>query len=227
MGSSTRTFEHWSKEWEQARAEPDNDELVLRLWNETPPKACQRDKWEPDFNYRHTHLKSGGPRGEQEVEQELFHRHLFQLVGRDGKARSFVPFYHKMYLANRAPGQRIADLAGLMLDATRLHLIMVEVKKDANDCWYALVENLQQVKMARANRRNMTTFFGSNGRDIGTGGVWGMVLAPRAYFSKYPARLKASLRLMRQLKKSHARIAFAADDALTKNRISIIHSNWA
>jgi hypothetical protein len=223
-----KKYQQWSARWEKARSTIGAiDEVICLLQN--MPQGWQRQVWAEGFGYRHKHKEGSGPRGEQKVEHQLFNKYLFGLEHAK-KVYPFVALYHKIPLANQSKEQRIADALGLLVHQRKTHPVLVEVKTDANNCWYALVENLQQVIMARANPRYFGQFLSFH-KLPDKPAFWGMVLAPRQYYSKDSnsgENWKQCLRLLDRLKKdTEARIAFAYSDYLNSHKIKIHHSNWS
>jgi hypothetical protein len=58
---------------------------------------------------------------------------------------------------------------------------MIEVKVAANDPWFALVENLQQIRLARACAHKIQEFVLKSSKKRVGRGVWGLILAPESY----------------------------------------------
>lgn len=136
--------------------------------------------------------------------------------------------YHNLPLANRRGGQIIADAFAAITVKRKTHPLLVEIKTNANNCWYALVENLLQVRLARACENELCTRF-----EAAAGakfkGAWGMVLAPNEYYTNEGTSkgLEESMDLLAELKeKTEARVAFCGADALRSGEITIIKSNW-
>ena len=231
---NNKQYSEWSKRWSDVRSNvvniDDNIDEVIKLWKTTPRGGWKRKTVVGGLGYRHHHKEGGGPRGEQRIEEQLFKKYLFTVEHNNSKC-AFVPLYHKIPLANQKPEQRIADVFGLLLYNGAIHPLMVEVKEKADNCWYALVENLQQVKMARANPDFINSLLAKHKMPV-TPAVWGMVLAPKDYFAENN-KLTEAKKLLDALDKGtekhcpiDARIAFAAYDKLRIHKINVIHSNW-
>src|SRR5439155_843030 len=85
---------------------------------------------------------------------------------------------------------------------------------------FAVVENLQQVKMLRSNVSNVKEYF--NDRDIPAlrdlKGAWGMVLAPTDYFQRKVDLWRKSLSLIDYLARTtDARIMLVSSDNIISN----------
>lgn len=220
-------FNEWSQKWEAARSIRDA-EAVVRLWRSPVPPNWQRasNSWTGKLGYRNKNKV--GPKGEQIVEKQLLDGYLHRVVNGD-EHYPFLAVYQKMYLANQQKNQRIADALGLLLHQETVHPVMIEVKVGANDCWFALVECLLQVRMGRANGANIEAFL-KNRNFPHSKAIWGMVLAPSTYFKKGEAdgTMEHCRRLLSLLKKkTEARIAFASFDSLDKHFIRVRESNWS
>lgn len=220
-------FNEWSQKWETARGILDA-EAVLRLWKSPVPANWQRDSnsWTGKLGYRHNHKE--GPRGEQIIEKKLLEGFLHKIVDGD-QHHPFLAVYQKMPLANQKQNQRIADVLGLVLHQETIHPVMVEVKVGANNCWFALVECLLQVRMGRANGVNIEAFL-KKWNLPHSRAIWGMVLAPSDYFEKGEA--DGTMQHCRQLlsllqEQTEARVAFASFDRLDKHSIRVKESNWS
>jgi hypothetical protein len=221
------TFDEWSNQWEDGRNDP-NPDAVLKLWKGQMPSGWQqikRSSWPGKLGYRHNHKDGGGPRGEQKIEKLLLDGFLHEVVN-GTEHLPFLAVYQKMALANQRRNQRIADALGLLLHRGVVHPVMVEVKENANNCWYALVECLQQVKMGNANAANIVAFL-DKWKLPYSNGVWGLVLAPSRYLERDDTMecCKALLALLG--KRTNARVALASTDNLRNHSISVKVSNWS
>jgi len=135
--------------------------------------------------------------------------------------------YHNMPLANQRGGQVIADAFGVLKIDKCTRPLMIEVKVTANDPWFALVENLQQIRLARACARKIQEFVLKSSKERVARGVWGLILAPESYYTKHAASLEKCRILLDALKQSsRARVAFGHSDYLADDQIKIIAHNW-
>jgi hypothetical protein len=221
------SFEKWSARWKLARKNIGNYNEILNLWAEKMPLNWQREDLAGAFGFR-KNTKEGIERGEQKIEKQLFapeHQPLTILHSTGRAIGEMDALYHNMPLANQKRGQVLADAFGVIRLGKQCHPVMIEVKVTNATPWYALVENLLQVRLARACESRIRAILykkwtGAIGR-----GVWGIVLAPTAYFN-HP-NLPACHELLQHLKgKPQARVAFAISDDLAKGSITILHSNW-
>lgn len=219
-------FATWSAEWKKLR-ETQDVEKAIEMWRAKKASDWERTDWTGEIeSYRH---KIKSDRGEKKIERLLFERKEgFEIRVGEHVIGAFKATYHQKPLANQKSGQVIADASGVLKlrKGKKVHPLMVEVKDTANDCWYALIECLQQVQMARAYPDFKKTCPGTDGE-----GVWGMVLAPEDYFTTKRSDSLMSLcnALLKRLKQSHARIAFASSDKLKDGIIELLpeHHNWA
>jgi hypothetical protein len=220
-------LQEWSTEWKDERKM--NDGLrILELWHQPVPRGWERDIWKGKLGYR----KRSDKKGEQRTEMELFDRgqNDFKLMFSDQEPRAehrLKTIYHNMPLANQRKGQVIADAFGVLKTGASLRPLFIEVKVTANDPWFALVENLQQTRLARACALKIQNFVFDSSKDRVERGVWGLILAPERYYAKYSASLTKCVRLLYTLKqRTRARVAFGISDSLACGQIKIVAHNW-
>ncbi len=223
-------FKDWSDQWKELREDAGNYKDVLKMWKTSPRDGLNREEWKGIFGYR----KSGEVKGEKCIEYKFLNigneerKHL--LVNNSRLPKKHLDIYgvaHNMALGTQRRGQVIPDCLGRVEDRRSVsHPLAVEVKITANDVWFAVVENLQQVRMLRANVGNVKQFF--NDKDFK--GAWGMVLAPHKYFyptSKRDNRLQKALKLIEFMaEKTEARIILASADRLSESKIDYVGGYW-
>jgi hypothetical protein len=223
-----KAFEDWSFKWKGARKRSDV-ETILKLWQLPMPRAWERKKWEGKIGYR----KRSANKGEQCIEKILFKSDSkgfglsFSDQGTNTNCR-IEAIYHNMPLANQSPGQVIADAFGVLLIGTIVRPLFIEVKDTANDPWFALVENLQQIRLARACAHGIKGFVHKKSKhQVVQRGVWGLILAPKKYYENHANNLaKCEFLLDALKKKTRARVAFGISDLLACGQIKIIAHNW-
>jgi hypothetical protein len=181
-------FGAWSENWRALRSEVGNTLGVIKQWNLHPPAECLKPGWNiPEGCRKETY--DGGTRGEQKIEAwflgEKGGRKIHKLVKPNGKDHyPITAVFQNMGLATRKKGNRIVDCLGILRTKHRHHPLAVEVKVTADNLWYAVVENLQQVRMLRCNVANVQDHFRDKRCVDNFRGAWGLVLAPRTYFKK-------------------------------------------
>jgi hypothetical protein len=222
-------FETWSNGWRDLRKfTPERTiEEVLEMWRKPTPKECINP-----LDYVEGERKNfQRPRGEQHIERWLLRNQPVQLETNDSTPRHFPLFtyFQNAGLANKKRGNRIVDCLGLLKSQRKQHPLAVEVKVGANTPWYAVIENLQQIRMLQFNVANVekrfrevfaTRGWGSTKADFRGG--WGLVLAAsESYFSKAKVgemeKLNALLTALQE-QGTHARIILGVQD-LEKNRV--------
>jgi hypothetical protein len=222
-----KQFKDWSAEWKDERKKIHADQII-KLWQQPMPRDWEREIWQGKLGYR----KRSDNKGEQCTEKELFNggSNGFELVfsGQQTNANYRVkPIYHNMPLANRRKGQVIADAFGVLETGTNVRPLFIEVKVAANDPWFALVENLQQIRLARACAQKIQAFVHKNTEYRVERGVWGLILAPERYYEKHLGNLAKCRLLLDALKQNtRARVAFGISDWLASGQIKIITQNW-
>jgi len=219
------SFEAWSKKWKSAKKTHDVED-ILRLWKIMPTEKWKRHRknWLTLLGYRKNTTEE---RGEQIIERAL--------LGTKGNERSHklilgcrslkvTASRHNDALAGQRRGQVIVDATGTVTVGGTRHPLAIEIKSTADDCWSALVQNLQQIRLLRADEQ------GTKARFRAPAGTWGMVLAPRSYYDmpKNQKVLPKCCELLARLKesKSQARVVLAVSDKLKDNLIEVIAHNW-
>jgi hypothetical protein len=222
-----KQFNDWSAEWKDERKKIDAGK-ILKLWQQPMPRGWEREIWEGKFGYR----KRSDNKGEQCTEKELFNGEskVFKLGFSDQETHAdyrVAAIYHNMPLANQRKGQVIADAFGVLEIGKSVRPLFIEVKVAANDPWFALVENLQQIRLARACAHEIQDFVHENSKHRVERGVWGLILAPESYYAKHFGNLAECKPLLNALKQNtRARVAFGISDSLARGQIKIIAQNW-
>src|SRR6266487_3674211 len=181
------TFTVWSKKWKEERKNV-HTETILKLWQQPLPRHWERQIWEGKLGYR----KRSDNKGEQRIERQLFElgsRGVNLEFPDGGKPARVEAVYHNMPLVNQRHGQVIADAFGVLEMDRVCRPLFIEVKTTDNDPWYALVENLQQVRLARACAQRIQHFVHQKTKHRTQFGVWGLVLAPNSYYQKHSRNL--------------------------------------
>jgi len=125
-------------------------------------------------------------------------------------------------------GQVIADAFGVLKIGKSIRPLFIEVKVTANDPWFALVENLQQIRLARACAHKIQDFVHTKSEHRVERGVWGLILASKTYYEKHVGKLNGCNPMLEVLKRTtRARVAFGISDYLATGQIRIIAHNWA
>jgi hypothetical protein len=225
--TSIEQFNDWSARWKAERKE--NEVLkIVNLWQQPLPRDWEREIWKGKLGYR----KRSENKGEQFTEKGMFNEETngFKLMFADNEPDSeyrIEAIYHNMPLANQRKGQVIADVFGVLQADERVRPLLIEVKVTANDPWFALVENLQQIRLARACAHKIQEFVQVNSKHRIKGGVWGLIIAPGSYYEKHLGSLAKCKSLLHVLKKNtRARVAFGISDSLATGQIKIIADNW-
>jgi hypothetical protein len=110
------------------------------------------------------------------------------------------------------------------VDAT---LLFIEVKTTANDPWFALIENLQQIRLARACARKTRVFAELNSKLRVEARVWGLIVVPENYYKKHSSSFAKCCSLLTDLKQStRAREAFGISESLANGQISLVAHDW-
>ena len=220
-------FSDWSSGWIDERKRKGIDPAkILALWQQPTTRGWEREIWEGQLGYR----KCSNNKGEQCIEKELFDggpKVISFSEERTDTDCGLVAIYHNMPLANQRKGQVIADAFGVLKIGLCARPLLIEVKRDANDPWFALVENLQQIRLARACARRIQEFVLKSSKHRVERGVWGLILAPESYYKRHSASLTKCRSLLDVLRQNtRARVAFGTSDCLASGRIKIVAHNW-
>ena len=225
-------FKKWSNDWNalrkfQQNLEPGeknnrkaNIDRVVAQWRRNAPRECLRFNWPMSPNFR----KNCDPdKGEQIIERKLFPPRssdapkVLRLTKKDSRESFAVtPLFHNVACATQKSGQTITDALGVLIVGDEKHPLAIEVKVEANHVWHAVVENLKQVRMMRANLGNLAKLLAASVDSGECKGTWGMVLAPEQYYTgKRTGRfVDDTSELLNKLQKgevaTHARIILAS-----------------
>lgn len=217
-----KKFTDWSVAWKDCRKRS-NTAQILKLWQNPLPQNWKRKIWEGKLGYR----KRSDDKGEQQIEARLLNCDGGVDVVLDSKTIQLKAIYHNFPLANQRSGQVIADAFGVLEAGNTQRTLMIEVKVSDRNPWYALVENLQQVRLARACAQEVTQFVKKQTGQSPERGTWGLVLAPKKYYERHGREAAACKHLLEELKKrTQARVAFGISDFLAEGKIVIRASNW-
>jgi hypothetical protein len=215
------SFQTWSAEWKEARRTIGDIDRIVNLWKRMPTHQWTREQLVEVLGFRKNNKKDVG---EQTIERLLLgpkgtkqqHSFLFK-----ERCYSFEAHRHAIALSKHKTGQVIADAVGKVQVSGKWHPLAIEIKKTQGDCWSAVVQNIQQVRMLRAQERKTKDQLHADG------GVWGMVLAPAEYFAKHLDALRASQELLERLRKcTDLRVALCHSDSLACKRVECFWSNW-
>jgi hypothetical protein len=174
--------------------------------------------------------KDGSDRGEQKIERLLFTRSSITIVREKGTALSLKVTDHNFPLAKQSKGQVLCDAFGFIEHDRRYHPVAIEVKTTNANPWFAVVENLIQICLARFNLNNIEQHAiqhsVANKKFDKVRGTWGLVLAPSKYFNLNRQNLGATLKLIQELKRrTQARIILVATDDLKEGRLKWIEGS--
>ncbi len=202
----------WHDVWDKAKASsPGDTATVIQAWKAKAPAKLLRKNWSMKTGFRKRvkaeallpKTEEASDRGEQKIERQLLGKKgEFKQHSWDPDVNFYAAFHNVPYL-NIRRGQIISDVFGFIGPGHVLNPVAVEVKVTAGTLWTAVIQNLQQVKLARANATNLAKYFsklkgfekapevvGSTGvaskREI-LRGTWGMVVAPASYYDKAKA----------------------------------------
>lgn len=207
---ASAAFGEWSRRWiclatfTVARCEDVDDriERVVKLWRDEIPLPWQRPA-DPRLlatRYGRTHHKHGVPKpgSEHEIEFEILGLDPHPIPSGQCFGQEIVDGVNAVPLARDAAGGRggnvEADLLLLTASAGAHRAFLLEVKSTSNDAWYAVVENLRQLRLfiesteARRIFQQRAAVKDLPKRLPMTAGV----LAPRAFYTAPKKKLNAT-----------------------------------
>ncbi len=169
---------------------------ILDHWKaEIPDKAGLRKGWpsiggEPrigNLGYRKNSKAGAESAGEKRIEHWLLADKgkvkIHYLENGDESLRLQVSFHNMGLGTARGPSQKIIDCFGVIDIGNKHFATAIEVKVDNEGPWYAVIENLIQVQMLKANLENLQQYFGDPPLSFGTlSDAVGIVIATQRYF---------------------------------------------
>ncbi len=224
------TFQQWSDAWTDARSDQGNVPRILELWAATIPTGWKRKGWEGAWGYRKISKTGAEDKGEKGIEKCLLGdphtTRLLSLATPEGDY-PVLSAYNNFPLANMKRGQVISDVLGVVLAGGRVRPLLMEVKVAANDPWYATVECLKQIKLARNDDVHICKHL----RTLISGveeGAWGLVVAPKAFYNgrKLVAQCESLMKALRSGRKTYARIGLAVAPLYSEGKLKQPQLEW-
>jgi hypothetical protein len=187
------TYRQWSHRWAKereysgrllsAKEVSAKIERVKTLWDVSIPCEWERENW--TFLTTEGFRRKPGliPQPEHELEKAIFARDKWTIKSEQGM--SFVsPRLNEISFAKHKQGQRKIDVLAVLKTGDCQIPLAIEVKKTTNNCWFAVVENLQQLKLLRAypQKRLQNHPFLAAFKNLHLPASTGMVLAPMDFF---------------------------------------------
>jgi|ERR1035438_1235149 hypothetical protein len=190
----------WDQKWKDIQKDKNGKHTaqeILDHWKaEIPQNACLRKGWPhkksrpciEHLGYRKVSKEGHEAAGEKRLEHKL--------LGESGKIKihyiengreslRMQVCFHNMGLGTaRNCSQKIIDCFGVIVVGGKNFPTAIEVKTSNKAPWYAVIENLVQVQMLSQNLANLQRHFGEPPLSFGRlSRAWGVVLAPKAYFT--------------------------------------------
>jgi hypothetical protein len=210
------SYHDWSAEWARGRrytgtqisdkALPSHITSVINLWNMEMPVAWERKNW--------TFLRQRGfrrgdhqnPQPEHKLEKKLFDLSVWEVKG-GTLPMHLYPELNEISFGNRGDGQRKIDVLALLRVGDKTIPLAIEMKgKSTNNCWFAVVENLQQLRLLRSYPLSHLALnpWLKPFQQPPLGHSWGMVLAPSPFFAAKGQKtnsFRQSKELIRRIRK--------------------------
>lgn len=180
-------------------------------------RATQRQNWQSTPGYR-KNPKDNRDKGEQIIEKCLLRNpgEPIQIINEtNGKSLSLFCTEHNFPLARVMSGQVLCDVFGYLKSRDGYRPVAIEVKEKDGNPWFAVVENLIQVRLARSNVGNVEEWMRKRlQKNVRIRGTCGLVVAPPKYFTGHKRELKAATMLIERLRtETKARIMVCAFDS--------------
>jgi hypothetical protein len=147
----------WSARWEQERRykghQISNEDLpsriksVIDLWKMEIPLDWERENWTFLQQREFRRSDEDDPQSEHKLEIKLFDLSKWTIAG--AKLPVYLyPELNEISFGNQGKGQRKIDVLALLEIEGITTPLAIEMKgKSTNNCWFAVVENLQQLPL--------------------------------------------------------------------------------
>jgi hypothetical protein len=189
------SYQEWSAKWAEGRkyrgtqlSEPELSSRIkdiVGLGNIKVPLAWERTNWAYLQQSRYRRGDENDPQPEHKLEKELFDRTTWEVKG--GRVpMSLSPELNEISLENQRHGRRKIDVLAVLKRAGKTIPLAIEMKAEStNSCWFAVVENLQQVLLLRSYPQPhlLLNQFLKPFVQLPLSDAWGMVLAPLLFFT--------------------------------------------
>lgn len=179
------------------------------------PLAWERENW--------TFLRQRGfrrgdkhrPQPEHKLEKKLFDLSVWEVKG-GTLPMHLYPELNEISFGNQGDGQRKIDVLALLKVGDKITPLAIEMKgKSTNNCWFAVVENLQQLRLLRnypLSRLALSPWLKPFQQPLLTQSG-GMVLAPPLFFDAKGQKnnsFRQAKELIRAIRKELGIIIFLA-----------------
>jgi|GEM_PF-6088019 len=191
----TFSYGEWSAQWAQGRRYtgaqipentlPSRIKSVLNLWSLEIPLTWERRNWAflKQRGFRRRDIQN--PQPEHKLEKKLFDFPEWEVTGGTRSMRLY-PQLNEISFGKYKGGQRKIDVLALLEIAGKSTPLAIEMKGEStNNCWFAVVENLQQLKLLHKYPKHLLA---SNPllkpfERLPLSQSQGMVLAPPQFFN--------------------------------------------
>lgn len=207
--SADLEFKGWARRWMElarfsGRELPDAEgriASVVALWHESIPPGWERER-DPLLLDRRRRYRRGNDgvdgvrRGEHAIEYDLLNPSPAH-VATNGLGARLVDGVNAVPLAKDIGGGRSgnveADMLLLVRDENEYRLLLVEVKTRSNNAWFAVVENLRQLRLFSESPETQVLF---HERCLELGlpqslPVTAVVLAPHSFYTARGAKAES------------------------------------
>lgn len=199
------TFREWADSWmELARFTgtllPEEDERIAKvvaLWNEPIPSQWERGRDARLLGHEERHLRYCRRNYRADASRRGEHAIEFELLDPSPAERETLCFGDRLVdgvnavpLAKDVEGGRSgnveADMLLLVASQGGYRLLLVEVKEASNHAWFAVVENLRQMKLFAESSAAQSLFREERRPELALPSqlpVTGVVLAPPSFYA--------------------------------------------
>jgi hypothetical protein len=187
-------YREWSARWAKERryrgARISDEDLPLRiksiisLWSGDMPSHWEREDWTFLQKEKFRRGDEESPQLEHKLEKELFILAKWKVRG--GTPPMYLyPKLNELSFGSLRLGQRKIDVLAILDIGGRSTPLAIEVKSEStNNCWFAVVENLQQLRLLHSypqSRLALSPWL-KPFEPLPLSQSWGMVLAPPTFF---------------------------------------------
>ncbi|MEO5333930.1 MAG: hypothetical protein H7839_18100 [Magnetococcus sp. YQC-5] len=208
-------FSQWNEQWKEKMEFtgahlPDPEgriKQVLDLWNAPVPKGWERGSDPQLLKARYRRGNIDNLRGEKKIEHDILEKHFEQVEFLECE---LVDGINAMPLTRDAKGGRHnnveADLLLLLKKSGRYTIVICELKEKYKNSWYAIIENIRQLKLLELSSSARDLFRKRNpslslSEEIP---VMGCVVAPREFYDQAGQKANAKPHAERLIKQFYS-----------------------
>jgi hypothetical protein len=189
------SYHEWSAQWAKERqyrgariseeGPSSRIQRVINLWNGEMPSDWERRDWSFLKKRGFRRGDENDPQPEHRLEKTLFDHPKWDVKGEKVSMRLYAEL-NEISFGNLGNGQRKIDVLALLEIEGRSIPLAIEMKgRSTNNCWFAVVQNLQQLGLLRSYPQALlaTNALLKPFELLPLSNSWGMVLGPQEFFN--------------------------------------------